>query len=226
MELYPEIRKLEFQQLLDGANPSSFKKVIDLPSGGSYLEPYLPAECEIMAYDPASGFHGTKESISPISFEAMALPSSSADAVVTLAAMHHIDDRLPFFEKVRDSLRVGGVHLIGDVRADSHNAHFLDDFCGQHNGLGHHGYFLPDSSLAFPPLPAGLELERYDLLRYPWTSDSLKSMLEFCRGLFGLRNISDDDLKEGLKHHLNLRWDESSCSLDWEMVYLRIRRTS
>jgi SAM-dependent methyltransferase len=226
MELYPEIRDLEFRQLFEGIHIKAFNTVIDLPSGGSYLKPYLPASCEILAFDPATGFHGTKESISPISFEDLELPSSCADAVVTLAAMHHIEDPMPFLRKVGHSLKVGGVHLIGDVRAHSPVAHFLDEFCGHHNGLGHKGYFLPDAQEAFGPIPSELHLERYEVRPFLWTAKDLNSMLEFTKGLFGLNQIHDHDLQQGLEKYLNLQWNNQSCSIEWELVYLRICKTN
>lgn len=224
MELFPEIRDLEFRQLFDGIDISSFQTVIDLPSGGSYLAPYLPKECRIIALDPATGFHGAKESVQPVSFEELELPQNAADAVVTLAAMHHLEDPSPFLENVRESLKKDAVHLIGDVRVDSPIAHFLDDFCGENNGMGHKGYFLPDSSANFGPLPEGLVIERYETIAFPWKAQELSHMVRFCRGLFGLIHLDDRTLEEGLKSYLNLRKEKDSFVIDWELIYLRLRK--
>ena len=228
MQSFPDSRNKEFQRLFDVVNFDKVKTVLDLPSGGGYLVRHLPAHCTLTSVDPSQPFR-TSEAIKEIDLENLELPEQGYDLVVTLAALHHVDNKKGFLQSVFSSLKPGGYCCFADVAAGRGIGRFLDEFAGAYNGTGHQGDYLGVDA----PYPGygdikGLTLLEHEVKPCWWSFNSERDMVEFCRLLFGLNNVANREIQEALAHYVG--YDISQCDewgsvfLKWELLYITMQR--
>jgi SAM-dependent methyltransferase len=223
MRRYPHARDEEFRALFSEVDFSGVRKVADIPSGGGYLTRFLPLNCDIDYFEPCDAFqphHGTRL----IDLERIPLPSNEYDIAVNLAAIHHIDDKQHFISSLFDSLKPNGYLCIGDVMAESNIAHFLDNFAGKHNGTGHNGRFLTLRSISDITLPSDYHLIENKIKPCDWIFDDEVALLDFCRLLFGLYNISDETLLTALSDIVGISYQDNKVRLLWHLLYITIRK--
>lgn len=223
MRAFPQARDAEFLELLRGVNVATPGRVYDIPAGGGYLEKFLPAGTELLEFEPSSHFSSRRAE--NVDLEALKLPAGpGADLVVCLAALHHIANKPGFFSTALHALRPGGWYCVGDVAAGSRIAHFLDNYVGPHSGMGHSGDYLIDDPSQYAAWSGGqAELMRCEIAPCPWHFADTTGLAAFCRDLFGLNGLGDDQLVDALDQHIGLSRSDSGVSLDWELLYLQYR---
>ncbi len=223
MRAFPQARDAEFVQLLRGLDIPTDATVYDIPAGGGYLEKFLPAGTELLEFEPSS--HFSPRRVHNIDLEALALPRDRrADLIVCLAALHHVANKQGFFSTVLDSLRSGGWFCVGDAARDSKIAHFLDNYVGLHSGMGHEGDYLANEPSQYLEWVNGrAEMTRCELAPCPWQFDNTASLAAFCRDLFGLNGLGDEQVIDALDQHIGLSQNGAGVSLDWELLYLQFR---
>ncbi len=190
MQACPEARRQEFLQLLHRADPQPGHTVADVPAGGGYLNRYLPDECQWLGYEPCESFHASGDT-EPTS-ELLPLPwaPNSVDVAVSLAGVHHMADKRPFFQAVREVVKPGGRFVLSDVTEGSRVARFLDGFVGSHNSTGHDGIYLGRHTLA--ELDAcGWSVASCEQVDFHWVFPDAETMVAFCQRLFDLRSPFD-----------------------------------
>ncbi|CAM3443044.1 class I SAM-dependent methyltransferase [Halomonas lysinitropha] len=187
MQAFPEARREEFEQLVARAALKPGMRVADVPAGGGYLKRYLPEGCEWWSHEPCESFtnHGTSSSGRPL----LPLPwaEASVDVAVSLAGVHHLEDKRPLFEELKRVVRPGGHLVLSDVAKGSAVAGFLDDYVGAHNSTGHEGVYL-DSHTLDHLIEAGWSILACDQVDFHWRFDDSESMAAFCHQLFDLHN--------------------------------------
>ena len=224
MQLCPKAREREFAQLFTDIDVSKLKTVLDIPAGGGYLKHYLPAACELDSMEPCAGFKSL-EGASVIDLEALSLPHSHYDAVICLAALHHINNKQRFIDSLIAATRVGGNVLIADVNKGSGEAAFLDEFASQYNQTGHSGLYLSIDEV--PQYIEGVScavLVTHQLRNCQWSFDSKAAMLRFCRLLFGLVDVSDNAILEALSDFVGVSYRDEAVYLEWALLYIHINR--
>jgi len=223
MQRYPYARDAEFRALFSEVDCSAVRKVADIPSGGGYLTRFLPLDCDIDCFEPCDTFkshHGTRL----IDLEQIPLPSNEYDVVVNLAAIHHIDNKQHFISSLFNSLKPNGYLCIGDIMAESNIAQFLDNFAGKHNGTGHKGRFLTLRSIGDIALPSDYRLVENKSKPCEWIFDDEVALLDFCRLLFGLYDISDMTLFTALRDIVGISYRDNKVRLLWHLLYVTIRK--
>jgi SAM-dependent methyltransferase len=224
MQLFPATRDLEFLRAFDQFDTTTVRTVLDIPSGGSYLQKFFPA-AKLSAIDFAEGFHNPGSAVKILDIDSFEVPEASYDLAVTLAALHHIENRQEFARKVFFSVKSRGYYCIADVVEHSRIAAFLDGFVGRYNGTGHEGMFLaahPEDNLFW--LPDGKIVE-HEIKRCPWKFNNTSDLTLFVRKLFSLFDISDREILQAVDAEVGIsRWAEG-VQIDWELLYIVLQKS-
>ncbi|WP_420456878.1 class I SAM-dependent methyltransferase [Rubrivirga sp.] len=221
---YPEARRHEFALVLDAARLCPGDVVVDMPSGGGYLRDWIGTEgVEVVAIETTQAFYdqcperpGLQRRLSPL--DQTGLPDASADVVISLAGLHHVDDKAGVFAEVHRILQPGGRFVAADVRAGSRVEGFLDTFVDAHNSMGHTGTFVDDGFRA-ALAGAGFEVARDETAAYPWVFGSADEMVDCCTLMFGLDRATPDHVRSGIAEWLGST-EADGCEMNWELQIL------
>jgi SAM-dependent methyltransferase len=222
---YPRAREQEFLRVVQLADIEESHRVCDVPSGGGYLRSYVDPRTTLIPIETSRVFARLcRRSGSPTallsSLDALPLRGESIDRVVNVAGLHHVDDKLAFFEEAARVLKVDGTLCIADVGAGSKVAAFLDAFVDKHNPMGHKGSYLDDGfSKALESV--GFRVAHHALGSYHWRFDTLRDMTTFCRLLFGLVRVGHEEIVEGIEQYLGYGVAADVCHLDWELLFCK-----
>ncbi|MFZ2724932.1 MAG: methyltransferase domain-containing protein [Methylococcaceae bacterium] len=217
---YPQAREAEFNALFSAINRNTFKNVADIPAGGGYLQGFLADDCLIDYFEPCSTFNSKNY----IDLEKVTLPENHYDAVINLAAIHHINNKQAFINALFKALKPQGYLCIGDVLAGSCIANFLDNFSGHYNGTGHSGDYLTLDTFAQIGLTAPYRIIENQVKVCPWVFDDEQALINFCRLLFGLSDISDAVLFSALKEMIGIDYHQAQVHLLWELIYITVQK--
>lgn len=206
MRKYPGTRDQEFLNLFK-LTENKFNTILDLPAGGGYFKHLISGD--ITEVDPCEMFLSFNSEVSgQLEFE-----DNSFDCITCLAALHHVIDKSGFINECMRILKPGGSLLIGDVIYDSNEALFLDDVVDKYTLNGHNGVFFKNDTSWLKSLSN--TYINHQIIPCNWTFDNNKCMLDFCKLLFGLENISDSELLSKLEplHQDNV--------MQWDLLYVQ-----
>ena len=222
MQLVPAARRKEFSLALDqiGLRPGAV--LCDVPSGGGYLVCNLPPELEVrlVAIDPSWVFAKTWEDkrvewcLAPL--HQLPIKDARVDALVSIAGLHHTDDRPPVLREMRRVLRHGGTLCILEVPVGAITDRFLNGFVHDHNSMGHEGRFV-DDRFRVELADAGFRIETDELCRYTWDFTDEAEMIEFMRLMFWLDRATPESIHAAVKNDLGLAVDGDGCRVNWEL---------
>lgn len=225
MARFPQARDEEFGAALAIAGIGGAATVADIPCGGGYLARHMPPEVTLYSVDSSDVFADCLRARGQGRFlrapiDAVPLPAASLDHVLSVAGLHHVADRGPFWRECARLLRPGGVLTAGDVPAGSRVAVFLDSVVDRHTATGHHGVYFDAATVAELEL-AGFGEVRMERRAIPWRAATRADLAEFCRLLFGLEGITAAELLPLLERDVGVRDTASGVALDWELVFFR-----
>ena len=223
MVSFPKARDAEFSAVFSKVPLVGGELIVDVPSGGGYLEAFLKRIkpdliFSVQNFEFASGFGPAPFVVSPGS--SWPIAPKSVDRVICLAAAHHLQDLSPLFFNVKEALKPGGIFHLADVAPSSGVQVFLESFVHRYTPGGHRGLYRDYTSEA---LPSFFEILDISCRSCPWSFKSVDSMLKFCSGLFGLQEHSYDDLELALRNCIGVNSESDGVSLAWELVYLDMR---
>lgn len=225
MSLFPKARHQEFQIAVDSLALNPGDVLCDVPSGGGYLQEYLPPGLEIrlIAVDPSEVFAQQWDGASIESHFAqlddLPISNGTCDAVVSIAGLHHVKDRKAVFAEIQRILKRHGRLCVLEVAAGSPVDPFLNKFVDAYNSMGHSGDFLDDGFRA--DLEAvGLAITKDELCSYTWDFADEHSMAEFVRLIFGLDKARHDEIMAGISNLLGYRCNHDGCHMNWELQVL------
>jgi len=224
MQRFPNARDAEFSSLFDGIDITPVKQIADIPSGGGYLSAFVPQDCYIDAIEPCGEFHPENAHQLDVGLDQIVLSAQTYDLIVCLAAIHHIEAKSVFLASLYKALKPGAYLCIADVPRGSSIGEFLDDFAGKHNGTGHSGMYLETNTVPDILQPLGAEILCCEEKPCPWFFDNESDMLAFCRLLFGLKAVGEQDLLKALDDYVGFSRVDKGISLNWRLLYLTVRK--
>lgn len=228
MELCPSARVTEFSLAVECLDIASGMTLYDIPSGGGYLKQFVTVDnINYVFVESSSNFasHCPDElgcSALLSSLTALPLAPRSADRILSLAAIHHVEDKQQFFEQCLNLLKPEGLLVVADVEGGSNTAGFLNEFVDQYNSMGHKGTFLT-KTIGRSLESSGFEVVKNKYESFTWEFNSVPQMLSFCRGLFGLDLATDEDILVGVKEYLGFDEGADTVSVNWSLRYLCLR---
>jgi len=225
MTLCPAARRFEFEYPVVLAQPENGEVMVDFPSAGAYLRPYLHAIA------PAAVYHAVEHSpeyeasgldVSAGTWQQLNFDDGAVDIVLSLAALHHVyPGRTAFYRECARILGGGGRLVIGDVAEGTQADRFLSEFVHEYSPEGHVARFLNSAVDGFEIESSGFRLTHWEVRDYPWFFPDRQTAITFCRGLFRLGAATDMDIREGLEHYLGLEETGAGIELRWQLAFVR-----
>jgi SAM-dependent methyltransferase len=188
----PDARREEFAFVVDLLDPVAGERILDLPAGGGQLAAHVPAGIAPIAVESAASFlercRARGLTVVESDLAGSAIASAGAEAIVSVAGIHHEPDHAALLRAWRRLLVPGGRVVLADVVAGSAVAEFLDGFVADHHPLGHVGTYL-GTDLADVARRAGwVDVEVTDGAYHWWFADD-EALEDYAVTLFGLHDV-------------------------------------
>jgi SAM-dependent methyltransferase len=191
----------------------------DMPSGGGYLARHLSGDWRYLGVDPSDDFvRACPVGVECVraSIASVPLDDGAADAVVSLAALHHEPDLAAVFREMRRLLKPGGRAVIADVESGTPGAAFLNGFVDEHNPMGHVGIFF-DEQTAGTIAAAGFRVVDDRVVDMPWVFDSIQEAGAFCRQLFWMPKLDAAAVADAMFRQIGFDVIEGRPHLRWAL---------
>jgi SAM-dependent methyltransferase len=219
MEHFPDVRVHEFLNVIREARVANGMTVVDIPSGGGYLSRHLD-DAIVFGLESSSAFAqlaaARGERVALYDGNRFPLADSCADRVLSIAGLHHVEDKRQVFSEMRRIAAEDGLVVVADVAEDSYVRRFLDDFVGRYCLTGHSGWYFGDATRVELE-DAGLRIVRSALLDYPWCAASVRQLAEFCRLLFGMVDADNGTVARGIRDYLGAEESNGVSRLNWQL---------
>ncbi len=226
---WPDAREQEFRAILQGLDIRAGTRVLDIPAGGGYLAGYLPDNVRLHHLETSELFarlfdqhchSGSCHPLSLCSLDDLPLPDNSIDIALSLAGLHHTQDKRPLFAELYRCLCPGGTLVLADAHADSATARFLDGWVNTHNSMGHHGWYF-DQQTTEQLRNSGFDDIKNENRDYHWCFDSVLQAGEYCKLMFGIDRAEAADVSEALSHELGFdRLTDGRIGLRWQLNFI------
>ena len=222
MQRWPDARREDFQVPLGWLDPKPGETIVDVPAGGGYLRGYLPESCHWFGHEPCASFR-EGEPASGTDLLPLPWPDGFADAAISVAGVHHLDDKRPLFCELGRVVAEGGRFVLADVHQDSAVRRFLDGFVGRYNSTGHAGCYLGVRTLEDLRETAWV-VERAERVPFCWWFADRESLAGYCRMLFDMRDIEEESVLAGVEQYLGLNYRNGAVGMNWELFLVLARR--
>ena len=229
MQNYPLARQDEFKNIIELSDFKDDNLILDIPSGGCYLSNFITHENSLISVETSTAFAQKIKLSNNIkllickSLNHINLPSNSADRILSLAALHHVEDKLSFYHEMSRLLKEEGIICIADVLRDSAVADFLNIFVDKYNSMGHQGDFIcPKIREELTRLNFNVVFD--DVISYPWYFDSVNDMVDFCQLLFGLDKGNDELIKTGIDKYLGYSIKRNKVLMNWQLYFVKAKK--
>lgn len=228
MEDVPNARRHEFLLAARYLQVDAGQVICDVPAGGGYLKRFIDVEpvgfrfletSEDFARECSSDDNCRTQLCT---FDHLPLQPNSVDRVLSLAALHHVEDPGSFFREIRRIISPDGQVVIADVQEHSPPDGFLNVFVDRHNSMGHRGRFLRQSTTE-QLRASGFTIDLMNAEQYPWIFGSEDEMVAFCRDLFGLDQATDPEILRGIEQYLGYSAEAQTIRMNWELTFIRAR---
>lgn len=225
MQRYPNTREEEFEAIIDVLKPEEGDCIVDMPSGGGYIRRYLRNNnIQLIAIETSQSFYeqcleDEKTQCLLCDLDNTNLETASIDGVVSMAGLHHVEDRMSVFREMHRILKPGGRLCIADVEKGSEIDGFLNTFVNEYNSLGHKGWFI-ENGFRKELESADFEVTFDKNLKYSWKFEGLDQMIDFCTLMFGLDRASPKQVLEGITKYQGYSINNGSCNMNWKLRFM------
>ena len=226
MAAFPRARDAEFEAVVASVPPDA-RAIFDMPAGAGYLRAYLPAGRRYVAIEPAAYFFErcpSDESAERIQSPVEHVPCADgiADAVVSLAGLHHAPDLAAVFREFQRVLRPDGTLIVADVSEGSRPGQFLNGYVHANSPMGHVGHFLGADTV---PLldAAGFTVLSDEELPVPWRFAGADEAGAYGASLFGIEGPGVGDVADALRDLVGMSRDAGGIRVDWTLRRLVCR---
>ena len=226
---WPSARDQEFQAILSGLDIIPNMRILDVPSGGGYLANYLPNDTHIHHIETSELFaklfeqhchSGSRHPITLCRLDNLPDASNTIDLALSLAGLHHTEDKKPLFGELFRVLKAEGVLVLADAHKDSKTADFLDGWMGQHNSMGHHGWYFSSQDL-IDLEQAGFIVTKAENRNYYWCFDSSQQAADYCKLMFGIDLASATEIENALDQLLGFETlANGKVGLHWQLHFI------
>lgn len=219
MREHPDARINEFQSIIHEAGIAAGMTVVDVPSGGAYLSRYLD-EVELIGLETSQTFAqlGNEKGPGVLLFDNNRFPlkDASADRVLSIAGLHHVENKRMLFAEMKRILKPDGRIVVADVAEDSAVRDFLDNFVGRYCETGHSGWYF-GAATRTELKDSGLTIVTDKRLDYLWCAPNMEQLADFCRLLFGMTRTDTPTVAEGIRDYLGTRELDGMTGLNWQL---------
>lgn len=224
MNLYPKARDLEFVHILQALNDLNEGLILDIPSGGGYMQNHFNNNFSLILADFSEGF--AKGNIQLEDPTGLSFANNSFDAVLSLSGMHHLENVILFVDECLRVVKPNGKFIFADVKKDTPIDYFLNVFVNEYNPLGHNGSFFYESYFeSIPHLMQQICEVKYN--QYPFVFDNEENAIHFFRLFFGLERAHDAKIKEGIYDILGVEnSSENDFRVKWGLLRFVMQKKS
>ena len=220
---WPSARDQEFEAILQGLHIAPQDIVVDLPAGGGYLSWYLP-DCQLHHIETSELFAELCHSKSPYPLDIADLNNlpfqdNSVDYVLSLAGLHHTENKAELFNEVYRVLKPGGQFVLADASEGSATANFLDGWMGKHNSMGHNGWYF-DKTTEQSLLDNSFQITGIADKNYHWCFDTKQQAAQYCKLMFGIDLASESDIEKALGSLLGFSSLKDRVGLNWQLRFI------
>lgn len=223
MKLCPDARNEEFKTLINLLDLTDGDKLIDIPSGGGYLQSHLSQDIELYSVDEANQFLSTDILKNRLCTDTCHTPFNNNffDKAYSLAGSHHMPDKNEFYNEVNRILKPGGIFAYADVAKDSSVDTFLNVFVNNHNSMGHMGDFLNLKTTRRDLESSNFTVVESYLCNYQWAFTTQLQASIFFKNLFGLDLATHKDVISGINKYLGSKTTENGYYVDWQLLHFK-----
>ncbi|RBP52866.1 class I SAM-dependent methyltransferase [Arenicella xantha] len=219
MQLQTNARDQEFLAALSYLELKKGDNILDVPAGGGYLKAYLPDGLDYLGYDFAGAFGHGQTNVTTCDETLIELPNNSVDNIICLAALHHVEDRLGFYQELKRILKPEGKLIIGDILQHSPQDAFLNNFVDQWNSLGHQGDFLQpqreQQELVSVGFRSELTQENFD-----WIFSNREQARDYFRLLFSMDKHPEDSAIDDAMEKLGTKSTSTHFYVNWCLGFI------
>jgi SAM-dependent methyltransferase len=218
---YDHVLKNENLNAVKYLDPIKGDKILHISSVGVNFKKYINNIDEIditeVESNPEFALLGN---VKHVQLNKLPYENNYFDKIIVIASFHHInnDERVIIYKEIYRILKQNGIFILADVKKDSMQAHFLNDFLDKYNPIGHNGMFFNSSDI---------ELFKYSGFEttikeenYTWDFNSIEELNDFCYNLFYLKNIKKEKIFEEIKKYLTIIIDNDNNLIKWNWLLL------
>ena len=216
MKNYPNSRDNEFNELFTRYPIKDNENILDIPSLGGYLKKYCPQDSLVYSLDFADSINKVSV-VSPYDTWNV----FNIDRIVCLASIHHIEKLDAFLHNLSKHIKKNGFIHLADVSIDSNISKFLDEFVGKYTSTGEHkGLYYDWNKIEFPQELSVLNIADIEC---PWVFNCISDMVNYCRLLFDLHNVSDKEILNSLEKYVGYKTLNNRVYLNWHLTYIDLK---
>ena len=148
--------------------------------------------------------------------------SESVDVVFSIAGVHHFspESRALLYAECRRVLRPDGMLVVGDVKAGSAQAAFLNGFVDANSSRGHRGMFFDENGQDASVLRRLFAHVECGEEHYVWRFRDVPHSVSFCHSLFGIDGCDMSETASAMSRIFGTDGSDGS-DLPWMLYYFQ-----